>query len=583
MTYEGSYRPGSWAAATTPNGWLLADLAVTDERIATAWGRLRADAGVDDVLDTLLGQGLATLPGFALVVRGPEVLRIVVRRDAVVTVWAGAEERVVEAGGGSWTDIELPLPVEHIQLRQQSADSDETSTGVPVGLGIAQAVRIDLFATEAADAAAVPPSAPAPSGPDVADGPAAPGPELADDRKPVDAAEPEPEPDPDPEPEPEPSGAPDYSDLFAGTQDRDAFLARLARHAEEAAADEESAEPESPDLASLLEVPGMPDDVREPSAATIAPPSGTTAIWTGDLPELAQPSTTPPADPPHRPAPPAPLASPTPAAPPSGLIDGLPWLTSGSADSPPTPSAPPMASLPVSAPPAAPPPPPAPAPLSTPPPVSTAPPPPPAAPSSAPSPVAPPTSPASLTSPPPPPPPTSGDDESAALTMSRAELLAAMGNHGVVGPSVLAVRCPAGHLTPPEQDRCRVCGEAVALAQPTEVPRPTLGLLRSEAGETVQLDRDVIFGRSPQASASRAASQPNLVKIADPGISRNHLHVALDGWQVLVRDLGSSNGTEIQLPGGEVEKLRSGEDYLIEAGTVLTLAGDVRYTFEVTG
>jgi pSer/pThr/pTyr-binding forkhead associated (FHA) protein len=98
----------------------------------------------------------------------------------------------------------------------------------------------------------------------------------------------------------------------------------------------------------------------------------------------------------------------------------------------------------------------------------------------------------------------------------------------------------------------------------------------------VTLDRDIIFGRSPQATASRAAHQPHLVKVADPGVSRNHVHVALDGWQVLVRDLGSSNGTEIQLPGGEVEKLRSGEDYLVEAGTVLTLAGDIQYTYEVT-
>lgn len=183
---------------------------------------------------------------------------------------------------------------------------------------------------------------------------------------------------------------------------------------------------------------------------------------------------------------------------------------------------------------------------------------------------------------PPPPAPEPPGEESAALTVSRAELLAAMGSHGIVGPSVLAVRCAAGHLTPPEQDRCRVCGVHVDAAQPGEVPRPTLGVFRSSAGEAVILDRDVVFGRAPQASASRAASQPHLVKVVDPGISRSHLHVALDGWQVMVRDLGSSNGTEIQLPGGEPEKLRAQEDYLIEPGTVVTLAGDVHYTFEVT-
>jgi hypothetical protein len=566
MTYEGSYRPGSWAGATTPNGWLLADLAVTDERVAAAWGRLRAGAGVDDVLDTLLGQGLATLPGFALVVHGPEALRVVVRRDAVVTVRVGNEERVVEAGGGSWTDIELPVPVDHIQLRHQAASSDETTTGVPVGLGIAQASRIDLFAIETSDGVVTAP--PAPEVPDVVDTPGVP--DVAEDPELLEEPDPAPVEVPDEAPadvpEPEPSGAPDYSDLFAGTQDRDAFLARLARDAEEDESEDDPADPGSATLAALLEAPGTTDDVREPSVATIAPPSGTTAIWTGDLPELDQRLPPPSASPPSAGAPPAPPASST-----SGLIDGLPWLTGGSVD---VPSAPPVPPPPVGPPPSSPPPS-APPPVGPPPTVSL----PVSAPPSA---SVPPPPPPSTPPPAPPAAPAAADDESAALTMSRAELLAAMGDHGVVGPSVLAVRCPAGHPTPPEQDRCRVCGATVEAAHPTEVPRPTLGLLRSEAGETVQLDRDVVFGRSPQASASRAASQPNLVKIADPGISRNHLHVALDGWQVLVRDLGSSNGTEIQLPGGEVEKLRSGEDYLIEAGTVLTLAGDVRYTFEVT-
>lgn len=513
MSYEGNYRPGAWAGVTTPNAWLLADLPVTDDRIAQAWSALREGLGADQALDALLGQGMAGLPGFALAVAHDDTLRVIVRRDAAVLIRLGTEERSVEGSSGTWQDIELPLPVDHLQLRHLTAGGSDSDTGVPVGLGIVQASRIDLFAV----ATTATPAAPEP------------------------AVEPVPDPVLPSEPVVPESVAPDYSDLFAGTQDRDAFIARLAQ--DDAAASE---------AAELYE---------EPTPMTPPPtPADATAIWNVD------PDVQPAAPAVARTA--ADVPPPAPASSPSGLIDGLPWLSASPAA--PTSNAPPppprarvVPVVPVTPHPASPPPPP-------------------------------PVRPSALTMPglpdlpapapafPPPPAPEPPGEESAALTVSRAELLAAMGSHGIVGPSVLAVRCAAGHLTPPEQDRCRVCGVHVDAAQPGEVPRPTLGVFRSSAGEAVILDRDVVFGRAPQASASRAASQPHLVKVVDPGISRSHLHVALDGWQVMVRDLGSSNGTEIQLPGGEPEKLRAQEDYLIEPGTVVTLAGDVHYTFEVT-
>ena len=74
-----------------------------------------------------------------------------------------------------------------------------------------------------------------------------------------------------------------------------------------------------------------------------------------------------------------------------------------------------------------------------------------------------------------------------------------------------------------------------------------------------------------------------MLRLASPqnDISRNHAEVLLRGWQVMVRDLGSTNGTTIALPGQEPRRLRPNDAQVIEAGTVVALANEVSFTFEV--
>jgi pSer/pThr/pTyr-binding forkhead associated (FHA) protein len=73
------------------------------------------------------------------------------------------------------------------------------------------------------------------------------------------------------------------------------------------------------------------------------------------------------------------------------------------------------------------------------------------------------------------------------------------------------------------------------------------------------------------------------VRVPSPenDISRNHVEVVLEGWHVLVRDLGSTNGTTIALPGQVAVRLRPGDQQVIEPGTVITMADEVSVTFEV--
>ena len=173
------------------------------------------------------------------------------------------------------------------------------------------------------------------------------------------------------------------------------------------------------------------------------------------------------------------------------------------------------------------------------------------------------------------------DDSDA--TVDRSALLAGRAAT-VSGPTVLAVLCPAGHSSPPHSGVCRLCGREIPPQQPFQTARPPLGLLRLASGDVVQLDRGVLLGRSPKVNAElSAADRPHLVRVASAqnDISRNHVEIVLEGWHVLIRDLGSTNGTTVALPGQHPVRLRPSDQQVIEPGTVITLADEVSLTYEV--
>jgi hypothetical protein len=148
-------------------------------------------------------------------------------------------------------------------------------------------------------------------------------------------------------------------------------------------------------------------------------------------------------------------------------------------------------------------------------------------------------------------------------------------------PTVLAVSCPLGHLTPPIAPQCRVCHQRVAPQEPRRVERPPLGGLRLPTGEVVPLDRGVVLGRKP-APAEGSTDWPHLVHLPKDHsfVSRRHLQVELDGWDVVARDLDSRGGTTIALPGREPQRMRPGDAYVLEPGTVLDMAHVYAVRFE---
>lgn len=91
-----SYRPGTWFGVVGDRVTVLLPPTERD-RVAPLWELVDGGAGVDEVLDALLGSGLRRLPGFALVGEAEAGTRILLRGPVRATVTADGES--VELAG----------------------------------------------------------------------------------------------------------------------------------------------------------------------------------------------------------------------------------------------------------------------------------------------------------------------------------------------------------------------------------------------------------------------------------------------------------------------------------------------------
>ncbi|WP_223148202.1 FHA domain-containing protein, partial [Actinotalea sp. JY-7885] len=125
-------------------------------------------------------------------------------------------------------------------------------------------------------------------------------------------------------------------------------------------------------------------------------------------------------------------------------------------------------------------------------------------------------------------------------------------------------------------------GDAVpALAVPdTRTPPPAK--IHLSSGLVVSLNRPVLLGRAPQVSRVSNSELPRLVTVPSPNqdISRTHCEVRMDGEDVLVTDLRSTNGVLLLRQGQGPQRLHPGEPTVVETGVVVDLGEDVTFIVE---
>jgi hypothetical protein len=113
---------------------------------------------------------------------------------------------------------------------------------------------------------------------------------------------------------------------------------------------------------------------------------------------------------------------------------------------------------------------------------------------------------------------------------------------------------------------------------------PIYGCLRLSTGDVVNLDRGVLLGRAPTVEGEWAQlERPHVLRLASPDndISRNHAEVLLKGHQVMIRDLGSTNGTTVVLLGQRPIRLRPLEHQVLAPGALVSLGDEVSFTYDI--
>jgi hypothetical protein len=149
------------------------------------------------------------------------------------------------------------------------------------------------------------------------------------------------------------------------------------------------------------------------------------------------------------------------------------------------------------------------------------------------------------------------------------------------GALVDAKLCPNGHANPPVVASCAVCGQFLTPGTATvvHVPRPSLGHLELDDGTIVELDHELLIGRNPDRDTHQERAGLRRVKVIGDKVSRSHLEIRYQGWDVLVADCGSTNGTfVVPHPGGQVTALEAGRAQLLEPGATVYF-GSRSFTF----
>lgn len=175
------------------------------------------------------------------------------------------------------------------------------------------------------------------------------------------------------------------------------------------------------------------------------------------------------------------------------------------------------------------------------------------------------------------------DGHTVSMASLRAQLQRSVPPPGS-SPTVHAVHCPSGHLNPTHAGTCRVCGGSIEDQEHMSVPRPVLGTFRFTDGRVVSVTRPLVIGRSPAAEGQISGEPPELIVVASPlkEVSSTHLEVRLEGWQVLLVDRQSTNGTVITAPDRDPQRLRPGDAVPISPGTKVSLADELEFVFEAS-
>lgn len=161
------------------------------------------------------------------------------------------------------------------------------------------------------------------------------------------------------------------------------------------------------------------------------------------------------------------------------------------------------------------------------------------------------------------------------------------GESAVAGAEQVQGReCPRGHLNDPRSQQCSQCGarldERAALVTGA---RPALGRLVFDDGASYTVDAEYLVGRMPESDERVSGGELRSIVVEDRSgaVSRVHAEVRIDGWDVMLADSGSRNGTFVAGPTQQGwSPLPPGKPRRLVPGTRVRMGGRT-FVFETPG
>jgi hypothetical protein len=141
----------------------------------------------------------------------------------------------------------------------------------------------------------------------------------------------------------------------------------------------------------------------------------------------------------------------------------------------------------------------------------------------------------------------------------------------IEGVIVDGILCENGHFNHPNALYCAVDGVSTVhrTRTPVKGPRPSLGVIVADDGQTYSLDSNYVVGRDPDQDPAARSAHTRPLRLEDPAlsVSRVHAEIQLKGWDVYIVDRGSANGTFVaEGEQGEWVQLTAGQPQLIKSG-----------------
>jgi pSer/pThr/pTyr-binding forkhead associated (FHA) protein len=117
---------------------------------------------------------------------------------------------------------------------------------------------------------------------------------------------------------------------------------------------------------------------------------------------------------------------------------------------------------------------------------------------------------------------------------------------------VRGVYCKNRHFNDPRVLFCGICGINMVQQTPVLVNgvRPPLGVIVLDDGSVFQLDNPYLLGRDPSTDERIATGEFRPLPIIDQSnqVSRVHARLEMRGWDVVLIDNNSTNGTFVHVP-----------------------------------